>query len=140
MRHPDLLRMRHERARLHLTIKQHETALAAAQDQLARLEAEMLEHGPWLFLPVRRRKPNPIFSHGDLTKMALTVLREAGEPLAIPVIAVRVLAMKGVPLPDARAQRRTRQRLQAMFLRLERRGLTVRVGNGNGARRGLRQY
>lgn len=68
----------------------------------------------------------------------MTVLREAGEPLPIRVIAVRMLAMKGVTLPDPKTRKAVRMRIRIMFAGLDRRGLTVRVGEGRDAKRALR--
>jgi hypothetical protein len=44
---------------------------------------------PELPLPTRHRtyQPNPYFMRGELPRVALAILREAGEPLPIRVIA-----------------------------------------------------
>jgi hypothetical protein len=54
-----------------------------------------MELAPELELPPRFRKPNPVFARGELPRLALAILREAGEPLPIAAIAVRALKAKG---------------------------------------------
>ena len=74
---------------------------------------------------------------GELPRVALAILREAGEPLPIRVIAARALARKDCHAPTRRIFKMTRVRLQQLFGRLERKGITYSVGTGSGTRRGL---
>ena len=138
MPHTELANLRRARIRCHQKLKQTEALLAGYQAKLASLEAAIYAIAPELDLPLRHRKPNPIFARGELTRFAMTVLREAGEPLPIRVIAVRMLAMKGVLLPDPKTRKAVRTRIRIMFAGLDRRGLTVRVGEGRDAKRALR--
>jgi hypothetical protein len=39
-----------------------------------------------------------VFTRNEITRMALDVLRDAGEPLGVAEIAVRILAAKGLPV------------------------------------------
>jgi len=59
------------------------------------------------------------------------VLREAGEPLQIGVIAVRMLETKGFPLPDPATQQVLRKCLSVVMNYLDKRGVTARMGTGN---------
>lgn len=129
--------LRRARVTVHAHLARLEPLVAGYHAKLAEIEAEIQEHDPQLRLQPRKYKPNPIFARRELPRLALTVLREAGEPLPIRVITVRVLAAKGIAMPDPTLRRRTRNRLRTMFAALDRRGVTVRIGDGNAARRGL---
>lgn len=132
-----LRNLRRARSRVHRNIKQHERQLAFYLAKAADLEAQIHALAPGLVLPSRHRKPNGVFARGELTRLALDVLREAGEALPIWVIALRMLALKGIPEPLPWLRRRTRNRVRQMFIALDKRGVTVKVGDGNGAIRGL---
>jgi Mrp family chromosome partitioning ATPase len=54
----------------------------------------------------------PGFQRGKLTRFALDILRQTGEPLPVLVVAVRALARKGSRCPIRRSMRRTRHRLR----------------------------
>jgi hypothetical protein len=66
------------------------------------------------------------------------MLREAGEPLAVSVIARRVLQAKGIELPTIHVQRMTRARVRTYFSVLGKRGVVQTFGTGNKAKRGLK--
>jgi hypothetical protein len=51
-------------------------------------------------IAVRRMQPNGFFKRGTVTRLCLTVLREAGEPLTVRQIIDRALVPKGFN-PDA---------------------------------------
>ena len=63
--------------------------------KLARIEAGIRELAPELPVAGRFRKPNPHFARGELTRLALAVLREAGEPMRNRDIAAECLRRKG---------------------------------------------
>jgi hypothetical protein len=111
--------------------------LARLRAKLVETEAAIQALAPELPLTARRHTPNPIFARGEMNRMALDVLRRAGEPLPIRVIAVRMLAAKGIALPDPATRRHLRKRLRIGFTAMDRRGVTVRVGDGCEARRTL---
>ena len=137
MANQHLARLRLTRVRTNENVARLTAALASQRERLAGIEAAISAIEPELRLPVPTRKPNPVFERGELTRLALTILREAGEPLPVSVIAVRALAMKGIDLPTPRIRRMTKGRLRAVFLALERRGVARSVGEGNDTRRGL---
>jgi hypothetical protein len=70
----------------------------------------------------------PVLHARELQRVALAILREAGEPLPIRVIAARALALKDCRAPTRRIFKMIRVRLQQLFGRLERKGLTYTVG------------
>ena len=129
--------LRRSRSQIHRQLDKLEPLLAGYQAKLAEVEAGIRAIAPELDIPKRFRNPNPIFRRGELPRLAMDVLRVAEGPLPIRVIAVRALAMKGIPLPDPTLRRRTRHRLRIILAAWDRRGITVRVGDGNGALRGL---
>ena len=98
----ELTKLRRARSRAHLKLKQAEAIVAGYQAKLADLEARIRAIAPELDLPVRFRKPNGIFARGELPRLALQIMREEGKPLPVAVIARRMLAARGVTLPDRR--------------------------------------
>jgi hypothetical protein len=133
----ELANLRRARVRVHAQLNKLEPMVEGYRAKLAVLEARIQAIAPDLFIQPRRYKPNPIFARGELTRFALAVLREAGEPLPIRTIAARVLAMKGVALAEPAVRRRTRAKLRNAFIALDKRGVTVRIGDGNESRRAL---
>jgi hypothetical protein len=97
-----------------------------------KLQPLVASYRPELPLPIRHRtyKPSMYFDRGELPRVALAVLREAGAPPPICVIAAHALARKGCRTPTRRVSRTTRVRLQQLFGRLEARGITVKMGRG----------
>jgi len=135
----DLEKLRRTRSQIHRQLAKPEPLVTDYRAKLAEVEAGIRAIAPELDLPRRFRDPNPIFRRGELPRVAMAVLREAEGPLPIRAIAVRALAMKGIALPDRMLRRRTRHRLRIILAAFDRRGVTVRVGDGNGAARGLIQ-
>lgn len=107
--------------------------------KLAHVDAQIQALAPELPLPTRHRtcQTNPYFVRGELPRVALAVLREASEPLPILIIAARALALKDCRTPDRRIFKMTRVRIQQLFGRVERRGITHTGGRGSATRRGL---
>lgn len=132
-----LARLRLARVRTNQNIARLTAALANQRERLAGIEAAIHDLEPELRLPAPTRKPNPVFARGELPRLALSILREAGEPLPVSVIAVRALAAKGIDLPSPRIRRMAKSRLRAIFGALGKRGIVCSVGTGNDARRGL---
>jgi len=135
-----LARLRLQRVSCNQQIARLERLLAAKRERLAAIEATIHDLEPELRLPAPTHKPNPIFARGEVTRLALATLREAGEPLPVSVIAVRILAAKGVALPPPRIRRMAKSRLRAVFAALERRGVVRTVGEGMEAKRALTSH
>lgn len=131
----ELANLRRARSRCHFRFKQAEALVAGYETKLATLEAQMMELDPQLWLPPRRYKPNPHFARNELPRIAMAVLREAAEPLATKVVALRALATKGVMTPDRRTMKVTRTRLLQFLSKLDKRGITQKVGSGNRTKR-----
>ena len=133
---PPLKKLRAKRIRIHRQLDKLEPLLAAYHFKLAHVEAQIQALAPELPLPARHRtyRPNPHFMRGELPRVALAILREAGEPLPIRVIAARALARKDCHAPTRRIFKMTRVRLQQLFGQLERKGITYSVGTGSGTR------
>jgi hypothetical protein len=133
----ELAKLRRTRSGIHQQLNKLEPLLTGYRDKLAEVEAAIHAIDPELALPTRFRKPNPVFARGELTRFALAVLRDAGEPLPIRVIAVRMLALKGIVLPGPTLRREVRKRVRIAFAAMDKRGVTVRIGEGNAARKAL---
>ena len=136
---PPLKKLRAKRIRIHKALDKLEPMIAGYRAKLAEVEAAIQALAPELPLPTRHRtyQPNPYFVRGELPRIALAILREAKKPLPIRVIAAKALDRKGCRTPDRRVFKMTRVRLQQLFLRLEAKGVTFKVGRGNETRRGL---
>jgi hypothetical protein len=80
-------------------------------------------------LPIRKSYPLPVVV---LPRMCLGIMR-GGQGISVPIraIAVRALARKVSRSPRRRIFKMTRVRLQQLFLRLDQRGITTKVGRGN---------
>jgi hypothetical protein len=137
MPHNELANLRHARARCHSRLKHAEELVASCRNKLADLEARIYAIAPELELPVRFRKPNPVFARAELPRLALAILREADEPLPIRVVVVRALKAKGIAWPEPALRRRTRTKLREIFGKLRQRGVLEVVGSGNATRHRL---
>ena len=138
-RNAELNRLRSQRSRAHRALGQAEALVAGYQAKVAELEAAIHALAPGLQLHPRRYRPNPVFARGELPRLTLAIMRDAGEPLPTRVIAARALAMKGVLEPTPQVRDLTRLRLQQTFVKWNRRGMIVTVGVGNAGRRMLAQ-
>jgi hypothetical protein len=132
MKDTDLAKLCRARSRAHFALKQAETLAQGYRDKVAALEARFQAIAPDLQLPARLRKPNPIFACGELRKLAIDMLREAGRPLAIRDMALGALRAKGVRFPDRRTTKRTRVRLWEVFAKLQARGRGADSGEREG--------
>jgi hypothetical protein len=120
--------------RVHRVLDRLEPQVEAYRAKLARIEARIHELAPELPLAGRFRKPNPHFARGELTRLALAVLREAGEPMRIRDIAAECLRRKGLYPPGRTLLRQTVNRLHQVFSGLGRRGVTGGWGAGSNLR------
>ena len=74
---------------------------------------------------------------GDLRRLAIDMLREAGRPLAIKEMALAALKATGIRYPDRRTMRITRTRLRDTFTKPQNRGMARTAGTGNATKRTL---
>jgi hypothetical protein len=132
-----LANLRRKRVYIHKQLDRWEPLVARLRASLAETEAAIQAIRPELQLHPRRYGRNPYFARGELPRVAMDVMREAGEPLAVRTIAVRALAAKGIALPDPRAMRWTRLRLQQVMARWQAKGVVRTVGSGRETRREL---
>lgn len=114
-----------------------EPLVAGYHSKLARIDAGIQELDPQLLLPPRRYRKNPYFERGELPRLAMQIMREAGEPMRVRDIAIRALAMKGIHYPDRVAMRRARKGLQHFFIAAAKRGTVRTIGWGKETRREL---
>ena len=119
----EITKLRRARIRCHKSLKQTEALLAGYQAKLARLDAAIYAIAPELDLPLRFRKPNPIFARGEFSRFILDVLREAERPLTMREIAAAMLDRKGVVVIDASLREYICHRLSCQLSVLHKRGL-----------------
>jgi len=135
--HPDLRNLRRVRVYTHKQIDRLQPKLDRLKARLAEVEAEIQAIAPELLLPPRRHKPNPVFARGDFTRTLYAVLREAGEPLPMRTIAIRMLALKGLDMPEKAIRERTFYRASTTLSALRGQGRVVMSGTPNNRRWGL---
>jgi hypothetical protein len=133
----DLTNLRRARTRCHNALKQAEELAEGYRAKLVDLEARIQAIAPDLKLPARFHRPNPYFVRGELRRLAIDMLREAGRPLAVKEMVLAALKAMGVRYPDRRTMRITRTLLRDTFARLEARGMARCVGAGNATKRAL---
>jgi hypothetical protein len=134
---PTLVNLRRARSRVHRVLDRLEPQLAAYQTKLADLNTRIQAIAPELQLHPRRYIRALPFARGELPRLVMDILREAGGPVAVRTIAVRVLAAKGITLPDRRTMKATRTRIGQTCIVWQRRGLVVKVGEGKAGMKAL---
>jgi hypothetical protein len=78
----DLTKLRLARSRCHFALHQLEMQVEAYAFKPSQIGARIQAIAPELELPPRHRRPKPHFARGELPRLALAILREAGEPPA----------------------------------------------------------
>ena len=96
MPEPQITKLRRARIRCHKSLKQAEAQVARLRAHLSEIEAAIYAIASEIDLPLRFRKPNPIFARGEMSRYVLDVLREAEKPLLMREIAAWMLERKGV--------------------------------------------
>ena len=85
--------------RAHFALKQAETLAQNYRDKLADIEALIQAIAPDLQLPSRSCRPNPIFARGELRRLAIDMLREAGTPARDPRYGAGRVEGQGCQVP-----------------------------------------
>lgn len=116
------------RLRAQRQIAKLEPQLEGYLAKLAEVEAKIVLLDGLLFLPPRRRA-NPYFKPGELPRIALELMKEAGGPVSVRYLAGRALALKGCPYPAPGVMKQTRRRLSSAMTAWNKRGLVVKTGN-----------
>ena len=101
MNQSEVAKLRRQRRRIHAQLAKLEPLIEGYRAKLAQVEARILELDPQLWLPPRRYQPNAIFARKKLPRLALEIMREAGEPLPVALIVSRALAMEGTGVPGS---------------------------------------
>lgn len=83
---------------------------------------------PDLNNPPRFYKPNPHFAQGELLRIVREIMWETGGPLSVRTISLAALARKGVTLPGPGTMKRTRTRIQQIFVASGKQGKVRTVG------------
>ena len=130
----DLMNLRRKRVYIHKQLRKLEPQVAQLHAKLTETEAAIRTIAPELPLAGRHRKPNPVFARGEFTRFVLAVLREANGPMSMRAICTRMLAMKGLDLPERWTREHTAHRLSCALAVMRGRGLVVLEGWGGSAR------
>ena len=118
----EIANLRRARVRCHKQLKQTEALLTGYQAKLAEIEARIFAIAPEIDLPFRFHKPNPVFARGEMTRLVLTVLREADRPLLMREIAAALMARKGIAALERRLIDHTHKRLSCALAAMHKRG------------------
>lgn len=101
--------------------------MARLRAHLSEVEAAIYAIAPEIDLPLRFRKPNPIFARGEMSRYVLDVLREAEKPLLMREIAAWMLERKGVVVLEPGLREYICNRLSCQLSVLHKRGLIEMV-------------
>jgi hypothetical protein len=88
--------------RVYRQLAKLESQVASYRAKLAAIEAKIQAMDGQLWLPPRTRRVNPYFKPGELPRMAMQLLKDAGGPVSVSYLAVQALAMKGCIYPGPR--------------------------------------
>ena len=133
----DLPRLRQQRFRLYGAIERQAAIAEANLARLMEIEATIERLSGKPPAPFKRRRHSEVFRFSEVSRLALTVLREAGKPLSIHESSLRMLGRKGIAYPSRELRRTVRRQLSDAFVRLGERGIVARVGRGSRAKREL---
>jgi len=132
-----LTKLRRARTRVHWQLHKLDPMVAGYQAKRADIEAKIAAIASDFLFPPRRYQPNPFFKRGELPRVVLDIMREAGGPIGVKAITVAALALKGGTLPDPKMLRRTRIKVFHTLARWQARDLVTSVGRGKATRRAL---
>jgi hypothetical protein len=112
-----LAQLKLARVRSNQKIAGLEAKPAFQRGRLETIEAAIQNLEPELkLLPSPARRPNPVFKRGEVSRLTLKVMREAGEPLASLQIAARILAEKGITAPSRTVYQLTKSRVLSALI------------------------
>jgi hypothetical protein len=122
--------LRAKRARLAGEIIQAQEVVARRTKELLALDAVIRlfipDTDPEMIAPIRPSSRGLFFGYRELTRLCLTILREARTPLTLDSIIDRVIVAKGLPR-DSRLRKRIYEITRASLLRMAQRGTVRRV-------------
>jgi hypothetical protein len=122
--------LRDKRARIAGEIKVAEDALAQRREQLAQIDAVIRmftpDCNPDMIPPIRPAKRGLYFSYGQLPRMCLGILREAGAPVRFDVIVDQIVEAKGFTM-EGPLKRHITDVIRGTLIRLEYRHMTRRI-------------
>ena len=123
--------LRRKRARLAGEILAAQKSVAKMRGTLATLDAAIRLFEPALnpttIAPIRPSRPCCVyFRHGEQMALALSALREAGEPMTCEEVARYAIAAKGLNV-DSHIRARIVENIRAALARLAAKGLTRKI-------------
>jgi hypothetical protein len=119
-----------KRARIAGEIIHAQEIVARHTKELLAIDAVILlfspDCDPEMIAPIRPTSRGLFFGYKELTRLCMSILREAKGPLTLGSIIDRVVATKGFP-DDGKLRRRIYEITRASLLRMERKGITRRI-------------
>lgn len=131
-----LAKLYRARLRAQRQIAKLEPMLEGYRAKLAETEAKIIALDGLLFLPPRRYA-NPHFKPGELPRIALQLMKEAGGPVSVRYLAGQALTRKGCHYPGPGVMKATRRRLSSMLTAWGKRGIVVKSGTWRESRHRL---
>lgn len=123
--------LRDKRARLAGELVAVERDLARRRETLAALDAviRMFEPdcNPDKIPPIRPVGRSLFFRRGELSRLCLSALRDAGKPVRCRTVAEWAIGAKGLEVPDARVRAKITENVRMALSRLERKGIVRRI-------------
>lgn len=121
-----------KRARLAGEIIQAQEIVATRTKELLAIDAVIRlfspDTDPDMIAPIRPTSHGLFFRYRELTRLCITILRRAGQPMTLDQIVGHVMEIRGLP-HDRRLQRHVYGTARAALLRLTRKGTVRRVLN-----------
>ncbi len=123
--------LRDKRARLAGELTVVERDLAKRRETLAALDAVIRmfepESNPDMIPPIRPVGRSLFFRRGELSRLCLSALRDAGKPTRCRTVVEWAIGAKGLDVPDARVRAKITENVRMALSRLERKGIVRRI-------------
>jgi hypothetical protein len=123
--------LRDKRARMAGELAVVERDLAKRREALATIDAviRMFEpdSNPDMIPPIRPAGRSLFFRRGELSRLCLSALRDAGKPVRCRTVAEWVIAAKGLEVPDTRVRDRIIEKVRLALRAQSRKGIVRKV-------------
>ncbi len=123
--------LRDKRARMAGELAVVERDLAKRREALATIDAviRMFEPdcNPDMIPPIRPAGRSLFFRRGELSRLCLSALRDAGKPVRCRTVAEWTIGAKGLDVPDARVRAKITEKVRMALARLERKGIVRKI-------------
>lgn len=128
---PVIFALRDKRARMAGKVDKMARDLAREREALATLDAviRMFEPAgnPELIPSIRPTNGTLFFRRGELTRLCVSALRDAGKPMRARYVAEWAIGAKGLPMPEARVRDKLYENTRVSLMALARKGIVRRI-------------